>query len=104
MDRMLVIAGTATIGKNAPNTGPGTPNIAKVVTGLGTEFKDKKTGKTMQYAYFDKPKTKFVGRAASTRPATKKPSAKPAVKLSQAELEHRAWDLGHTEYEQYIND
>ena len=52
----------------------------------------------VQYAYFDKPKAKFVGRAATS----KKPAAKKPTKLSQAELEHRAFDLGHTEYEQYL--
>ena len=98
MNRMLVVVGTAEVGKNAPNTGVGTPNLAKVVTGLGAEFKDKQTGKMMQYAYFDKPKAKFVGRAATS----KKPAAKKPTKLSQAELEHRAFDLGHTEYEQYL--
>ena len=50
MNRMLVVVGTAEVGKNAPNTGVGTPNLAKVVTGLGAEFKDKQTGKMIQYA------------------------------------------------------
>lgn len=66
-----------------------------IVTGLGSIFLDKKTGKKMQYAYFGKTR-----KAASSRSTA--PINKSNRKMSQEDIEHEVFDRDNFELEHLL--